>query len=349
MSTPTAQIHLSRRKLLLSASAAGLAAISTPVFSQTTSARPLKKFKVQDMPNRWNGYELLFLAQQEGLFKQHGIELELVQLPIDQYTIAVQSGVTDFALSADYIYFANIRGKNLPLIEVASTNPIIDPAGAGDGLFVLKDSPIKQAADLKGKKIAVRSVAFSAAWFTIDYLRRAGIAKDEVQLLTIPDLQLEQVLQTGAVDAVFAYGPIDGQLRKKGSYRQLFQISDLAGRRIQRGGSITREAFIKESPDVVRAYVAATADAIAIANKNPKSVIDLGVKLGRIDPAVGPYLYTKTDSGDYSALQWPEQGLVKEEDVAFWLDIAQRQALVPQAALKASDLYTNAYNPYAKG
>lgn len=324
---------------------AGLLAAS-PVSAQ--EEKPLKTFRVQDMPKRWNGYELLFLADKKGYFKEQGLKLELVPLPIDQYTIAVDSGVTDFALSADYIYFANIKAKGLKMKEIVSSNPIQDPSAAGEGVFVLKDSPIKTPEDLRGKKIGVRNVGFSAAWFTLDYIGRKGVRKDEVQLLTIPDLQLEQVLQSGAVDAVYAYGPIDAQLRARGNYRQLFQISDLAGRPIQRGGTIAREEFIAKNPEVIRGYVAAIGKAADYASAHPREVVELGLELGRLSPEVAPLLYTKTAYGDFSGVKWPARGVINGEDVKFWLEVAESQGIVPKGVIKSEDLYTNEYNAFSK-
>lgn len=326
---------------------AGLLAASISL-APAQEAKPLKTFRVQDMPKRWNGYELLFLADKKGYFAEQGLELELVPLPIDQYTIAVDSGVTDFALSADYIYFANIKAKGLKMKEIVSSNPINDPSAAGEGVFVLKDSPIKSPEDLRGKRIGVRNVGFSAAWFTLDYIGKKGVKKDEVQLLTIPDLQLEQVLQSGAVDAVFAYGPIDAQLRTRGQYRQLFQVSDLAGRPVQRGGTIAREEFIAKNPDIIRGYVAAIGKAAEYASQHPKEVVDLGIELGRLNPEVAPLLYTKTPYGDFSGLKWPANGVIDGKDVKFWLEIAERQGIVPQGTLKAEDLYTNEFNAFAR-
>ncbi len=338
---------LTRRSVISGLVAATSSLVLPHGAASAQAPKGLQKFRVQDMPKRWNGYELLFLAEKKGYFVEQGLQLELVPLPIDQYTAAIDNGLVDFALSADYIYFANVRAKGLKVKEVVSSNHLIDPAGAGDGVFVLKDSPIRTAQDLRGKKIGMRSVGFSSAWFTQDYLGRHGVSKSEVQFLTIPDLQLEQVLQNRSVDAVFAYGPIDGQLRKRGLYRQLYQLSDLAGRRIQRGGAMTSEKVIKERPEVVKGFVSAIAKAADYGSAHPKEVVDLGVQLGRLDPEVAPLLYVKTDNGDFSALKWPRHGLIAREDVAFWVDAAVRHGVVPPGALQVDDLFTNAFNPHA--
>lgn len=335
------------RALVAPGLAVGLLAAGGSV-ALAQDAKPLKTFRVQDMPKRWNGYELLFLADRKGYFKEQGLQLELVPLPIDQYTIAVDSGVTDFALSADYIYFANIKAKGLKMREIVSSNPINDSASAGEGVFVLKDSPIKSAEDLRGKTVGVRNVGFSAAWFTLDYIGRKGVKKQEVNLLTIPDLQLEQVLQSGAVDAVYAYGPIDAQLRTRGLYRQLFQISDLAGRPVQRGGTIARDEFIAKNPDIVRGYVAAIGKAADYASAHPREVVDLGIELGRLNPEVAPLLYTKTPYGDFGGVRWPTHGVIDGADVRFWLEVAERQGIVPPGLLKVEDLYTNEFNGFAQ-
>ncbi len=339
MSHLTNAASLLQRRSLLTAT---VTALAVPGLVRKTRAAPaLKTVRVMDMPKRWSGYEILFLAQDKGFFEAHGLKLDLVPLPNEQYNQVVGSGVVDFALSADYIWLINVRNRGLKVKDVVGSSPIINPAGAGDGVFVRADSPIQRAEDLRGKTIGMRSVAFSSAWFTLDYLHAKGVEPKDVKLVNIPDLQLEQVLSSGAVDAAFAYSPIDAQLRRHGGYRQLFQISDLSGRAIQRGGSVTTEDFIARNPEAVAGYARAIGEAADYANAHPQELIDLGVKLGRVNPEYAKYLYTMAPQDSLDVLKWPSHGNQNRDDIKFWLGVAVRQGLVADGHLTVDELYIN--------
>lgn len=335
----------SRRTILRLLPSAGVAAALTGRAAAVRGA-DLIPIRIFDSVNRWGSFETVLVADAKGFFRKEGLQLELVKLPPEQYTIAIDSGVTDFSPTADYIYFVNVLDKGLAAQQVIASSPYIDPRRANDGLFVLEKSAIHSPADLKGKTVGLTGLQFSGAWYTLDYLGRAGLRRDDVTYVAIPALQQEQVLVRGDVDAIYAFSPIDAMLRRKGGYRQLFSTADIPGRRILRGATMVKDEFIRKSPDTVRRYVAALANTIEWANRTQGEVVDIGIKLGRLDPALAPYVYTLDGKGDYSVLTWPEHGLQNADDITFWLGVAERQDVVPAGKLKVQTLYTDRFNPY---
>jgi ABC-type nitrate/sulfonate/bicarbonate transport system substrate-binding protein len=314
-------------------------------------ADELKTIKIFFPPlnNGWtSGFELVEVADAQGFFKKYGVKDELDVVPWDQYTVALDSGALDFAPFSDYAYFINALDKGLKAKEVVSSTLPFNPDIAGDGLVVLDKGPIKTAQDLKGKRIGTTYPSFSGVWFALDWLSKRGVAKDDVSIVPVPQAQLEQVLQQGGVDAIIAYAPLNIQLVRKGDFRQLFSVSDVAGRFITRGGTMASNKFIAEHPDLVKAYVSAISDAADWANAHPADVIKLGVDRGRLDTAFLPDLYNKDRKEDYSKLRWAPHALNNEQDLAFWLDLVEKAGIVPAGKLKPADLYTNEFNPHAK-
>ena len=344
----TSGIH--RWRLIESALAGALVALAGSTAIVPAFAEDLLPIRVIDSPQLpWsNGFELIDVADAKGFFKAEGLDLIRVPLPPDQYTVAIDSGLTDVAPYADYAYFINVRDKGLKVKEIVASSLLIDPAIGGDGLFVPESSPIKSPEDLKGKTIGMTNLSWSSAWFTLDFLGSKGITKDDVTYLAVPPAQQEQLLLRGDIDALYAFGPLDAQLKQKGGYRQLFKLSDLSGRRIIRGGTMAREDWIEKNPETVKRYVTAIAKAADWANEHGAEVVQIGVDRGHLQADLAPWVYTNDGKGDYSVLHWAEHGLQNDEDVKFWLDLVERQGIVPKGVHKVSDLYTNAYNPYAK-
>lgn len=322
-------------------------ALAAAMINRRASAQDRRKARVFVPPlnaNWTGGYELIEVADANGLFAKHGIEIEWAVLPWDQYTVALDSGALDFAPYADYAYFINAYDKGLKAKEVVSSTLPFIPGSAGEGLIVLKDGPIKTPQDLKGKKIGTQWPTFSGVWFAADWLRKQGVSKNDYQVVPMPQAQAEQVLLQGGIDAAIVYQPIDIELRRKGQTTQLFNVSDIAGRFVTRGGTMASEKFIAENPDVVRGYTSAIAEAAEIANADPAGVIKLGLERGKLDPNYLPALYNRNDQEDYSHLKWATKGLHVEEDLAFWLKLVEDAEIVPAGKHKPTDFYTNEFN-----
>jgi ABC-type nitrate/sulfonate/bicarbonate transport system substrate-binding protein len=325
-----------------------LAAALAPGLAHADDLKPVRIF-FPPLNFGWTaGYELIEVAEAQGYFAKHGIKAELTVTPWDQYTVALDSGALDLAPFADYAYFINVYDKGLKAKEIVSSTLPFIPGSAGDGLVVLDNGPIKTPQDFKGKKIGTQWPSFSGVWFALDWLARNGVSKDDVTIVPVPQAQLEQVLVQGGVDAVIAYAPINIDLVRKGGFRQLFSVADIADRFVTRGGTMASDKFIAEHPDLVKGYVAAIADAADWANAHPADVIKLGVDRGRLDPKYLPDLYNRQGKADYSHLRWAEHGLNNEEDLGFWLKLVENAGIVPKDKYKPTDFFTNAFNPYAK-
>jgi ABC-type nitrate/sulfonate/bicarbonate transport system substrate-binding protein len=344
----TTSAGISRRRILGAATLAAAGLASVPFDKARASNSDVLKFRILYSPQMpWNnGFELVEVADAKGFFKAEGLDFERVALPPDQYTVAIDAGLTDFAPYADYAYFINVRDKGIAVREVVASSLLIDPQIPGDGLFVPENSKIRQPEQLKGKTVGMTNLSWSSAWFTLDFLATKGLTKDHVNYIAVPPLQQEQLLLRGDIDALYAFGPLDAQLRRKGGYRQLFKLSDLTGRRIIRGGTMAKEDFIAKNPETVRRYTAAIAKAADWANSNAGGVVQIGIDQGRIDKDLAPWIYSTDGKGDYSHLAWAPHGLQKAEDVAFWLALVERQGIVKPGRQKVAELYTDRFNPF---
>ena len=340
---------ISRRATLAGLTGLAAATLAMPALRKA-HAGDLKTLRVFFPPLDigWTvGFELIELADAKGIFAKNGVQIERAVVPWDQYTVGLDTGALDLAPFADYAYFINVYDKGLNAKEVVSSTLPFNPLTHGDGLVVLADGPIKAPQDLKGKRIGTQYPSFSGVWFALDWLRKYGVSKDDVSIVPVPNAQLEQVLQAGGIEAMIAYSPLDVQLQRKGSFRQLFSVADIAGRFITRGGTMASEKFIADHPDAARGYVASIAQAADLANADPAAVIRNGLERGHLDPQYLPDLYNRQGKEDYSFLRWAPHGLNNEHDLAFWLKLVEDARIVPAGKYKPTDFYTNAFNPFA--
>jgi ABC-type nitrate/sulfonate/bicarbonate transport system substrate-binding protein len=330
--------------VLAGAAAIGVSGLVKPHPTRGSDLIPLR---ILGSGTGWGSSEIVTIADEKGFFRNEGLALDLILLPAEELTIALDAGITDFVPNSYYIYFINIKDKGVVGHQVVSTTPYLDPQLPNGGLFVLEDSPIAGPADLRGKTIGLTVLQFASAWFTLAYLARAGVTGDDVNLVAVPGPQHEQVLARKDVDAVYTSGAVEATLLKRGGYRRIFRTGEIAGRSISLGSTIVRDEFMVRKPDVIRRYVTAIANAIEWANRNQDEMIHWAVATGRVNAALAPFLYSPNGSGDYSLLRWPANGLQSRDDVRFWIDIAEEIGIAPKGKFTPDDIYTDQFNPHA--
>lgn len=150
----------------------------------------------------------IVIAEEKGFFAEEGLEVEVVAPadPADPPKM-VAAGQADLAVSYQPQLHLQVH-EGLPLVRVGTL--VATPLNC---LLVLRDGPIKQIADLKGKKIGF-SVAGVEEALLKTVLEGGGVTLDDVELVNV-NWSLSPALMSGQVDAVI------------GAYRN-FELNQMA-------------------------------------------------------------------------------------------------------------------------
>lgn len=137
----------------------------------------------------------LIVAEERGLFKKHGLDVELIAPadPSDPPKL-VAAGKADLAISYQPQLHLQVA-QGLPLTRIGTV--VATPLNT---LLVLKDGPIKTLADLKGKKIG-NSVSGVEEAILNAMLAPVGLSIKDVTLINV-NFSLSPSLISGQVDAV---------------------------------------------------------------------------------------------------------------------------------------------------
>jgi putative hydroxymethylpyrimidine transport system substrate-binding protein len=137
----------------------------------------------------------LFVADQQGFFKEQGLDVELIGPadPTDPPKL-VAAGKADIAITYEPQFIEQVE-QGLPLVRIGTL--IDQPLNC---LVVLKDSSIHTLADLKAKKVGystggVNSIALSVM------LKKSGLSLNDVEHINV-HYDLTQALLSKKVDAV---------------------------------------------------------------------------------------------------------------------------------------------------
>ena len=148
----------------------------------------------------WTGFAPLTLADKAGIFKKHGLEVDLKMIPQKDRHLALASDAIQCAGTTVETHVAwNANG--VPIVQIFQ----MDKSYGADGLAVR--SGVKGFADLKGKNIGVdapgTSPYFGLAWM----LNKNGMTLKDVKLTTLSPQAAAQAFVAGQNDAAMTYEP----------------------------------------------------------------------------------------------------------------------------------------------
>jgi NitT/TauT family transport system substrate-binding protein len=216
-----------------------------------------------------------WIAADKGLFTKYGLNVELIYVAGSQAMQSLLSGTTAMGIQGiEPVFRVNVHGADTVMIFGLVTKPTFS---------IIVRPEIKDYRELKGKPMGVTRYGSSTDMLLRLTLEKWGF-KPEID---VPILQMGGVppilvgMQTGKIFGGPLSLPTLARAKQEG-YRELADIADLIPD-YQVAGIVTRRAFIKENPDVVRGFVKAMAEAIAMFKNNPEAVKEVMKNRLRID------------------------------------------------------------------
>jgi NitT/TauT family transport system substrate-binding protein len=141
-------------------------------------------------------YAPLYAGVEQGFFAANDIEVEFIYAGASDILTNIAAGNVDFGFpNGDAVVAAAANG--LPVVVVHTTYQ----RGIG-ALLAKKSAGISSYADLKGKTVAVTSLA-SPNYLQLQVgLKKAGLSLDDIKLEVVATGAIVQALQSGLVDAI---------------------------------------------------------------------------------------------------------------------------------------------------
>lgn len=220
-----------------------------------------------------------FVANEKGLFKKHGLDVELVRFESgpDMGTALLGGSIQIGMIGTPGLINAAVANRPLVAIVDNGSN-VVGPSGYEyyTGLVVLDESPIKDLYDLKGKKVAVNVLkANSEAQTVMQVLRwnkehpdQAMDLDKDITFVTLPFGSMPAALEKGIVDAASMIEPFMTQLSMRRKVRVIVPVSYALENWPVSYGIVLR-SFAKDNIDVIEKYRAAWFEAADWVRANP--------------------------------------------------------------------------------
>jgi NitT/TauT family transport system substrate-binding protein len=248
-----------------------------------------------------------FVAKDAGIYKKHGLDVDLVQLAGAVQTSALVAGEIDYLTGITSPLVAAARGLPFKGIMITHDRPLFWIIGSPD---------IQRIEDLAGKNIAVDRLATLQDIVARDLVRKKGGNPEKMTFIQTGSVSNSvQSLVQGSVAAALLSLPHNVVMTQKG-YRELASATEF-NMRAPSGGMATREAKLKQDAAQVKAMLRAILEAVDF-NRREKSWMV-----------------------NYIQTRWKLTQKASEEAYRFWLQGLTTDGKIPFKDLQ--DMYDTAH------
>lgn len=262
----------------------------------------------------------IYLGKQKGFFNKHNIDLNLTTA---QGGAVIVPGV----ISGQYQFgFSNVtslvlaKSRNLPLKMVSNGVASTGEVGKDFGGTVVKaDSPIKTAADLAGKTVAVNTLKNIGDTTVRATVRKAGGDPKAVKFVELAFPDMPAALAAGRVDAIFVVEPFLTTVVSAGNRVVAWNYAEPTPD-MTVAAYFTSNELIAKNPDLVKRFQAAMTESLAYADAHPDEVRSVLATYTKITPDIAAKL---------TLPKWPPT--VNKASVQTLTDLAVGDGLIDKA------------------
>jgi len=217
----------------------------------------------------------LFVTEAAGLFKKHGLEVELVFIEGgSRAATALVSGQTPI-IGADPSVMALAAGRGSDIVIIASMTNTLP-------YFMAARPEIKTKEELKGKRVGVSRFGSASDFVTRIALERLGLVPDkEVAIVQVGAVPTRfAALESGAIQATVLTPPAN-LLAKRRGFTILVNVAEL-GLKIPNSTISTTRSYLNSYRDTVRRFLAAYVEGIKVLRSDSAFAIKTLSKYSRV-------------------------------------------------------------------
>ena len=149
----------------------------------------------------WPPFNILYVAQEKGIFDKNGVEVEL--------------DIQDYGAESMAVYSQqNFDGIMHAYTDIFTMNAIYDPSSVVyvidfsiEGDFII--SNFDSIEELKGKRIGVIEMYGFSYFFVLKALQSVGLDENDVELVTVPIGDMLTSIKSGEIDAGHSWNAAD--------------------------------------------------------------------------------------------------------------------------------------------
>ena len=262
----------------------------------------------------------IYLGVQKGFFANRGLDVKLESAQGGAAIVpAVLSGQYQFGFSNNTSLLIG-QTKGLPLKIVApGSSSTSTPGKDFAGVVVPADSPIKTAADLAGKSVAINTLNNISDTVVREAVRKAGGDPASIKFVELPFPDMPAAVTSHRVDAAFVVEPFL-TIATQQKARDVASAYAEATQNLSVATYFTSEQLTKTKPELVRAFSEAMVESQKYASDHPDEARQILTTYTKISPEL------------ISSLTLPlYPAEINRQSVQALADMAVRDKLIAQA------------------
>jgi NitT/TauT family transport system substrate-binding protein len=297
----------------------------TPAATASPTPKPIRTLKVGYLP--LTDFLGMYAAIEQGYLADEGLNLELQAMAGGATIIpAIVGGSLDFGIS-NYVSVIVANGQGVK-IKAFSDSAYGTKASPPFAIIVKKDSPIKTAKDLNGKKVAVNTRNGIVHVGVMEWIERNGGDPKTVQYVELPFPQMPPAITQGQVDAAAPTEPFVTVSTSQDAAVLSYYLTDLRDP-CAISGFISTDDWITKNRDAAQAFHRANTKGMDWVSKNEKTAREYAAKYAKLDPAIAAKINLAT-----------LRSTPLVDAVQFWVDMTKKWGLLDKnSTLKAEDLF----------
>jgi NitT/TauT family transport system substrate-binding protein len=257
------------------------------------------------------------VAVDEGIFKKHGLDAEMVPIGINSnIPAAILSGSIQIGGPTSTVFLQAADG-GLDLVAVAGATVMSPTSNANITAFVRNGITIKEPKDFIGKKVGAPGLGAFLHVLFVKWLVDKGVDPKKVNFVEVTFPTMPDIIKSGGVDAVLTAEPTVSRMLAAGSG----SIGARYASELERTEPIIFYAASREwaekNPDTVRKFRAAIAEGAAIVNSDKE----------KTSAAIAKFTKQTIELVKASPPNKSEP-VLKPEQLAWWIDVMSSQKML---------------------
>jgi NitT/TauT family transport system substrate-binding protein len=226
----------------------------------------------------------LWIAKDEGIFRKHGLDVELIFLRGGQVAIQALTGGDPPIVTVGNVIIANLQGHDIVLVGSVENSY--------DQSVMARPGTVARMEQLKGKRFGISGFGSATHNAALILFKKYNLEpnRDVTFIPTGTGRERLAALSAGRIDATF-FNPSEVPQAVKAGFTEVIQMADI-GFEVQGSGLATSRSYIKAHREIVNSVLKAYIEGIyfVFANK-PVTLKSLARYLRTNDSEVLEYSY----------------------------------------------------------
>jgi len=257
------------------------------------------------------------VAVDEGIFKKHGLDAEMVLIGINSnIPAAILSNSIQIGGPTSTVFLQAADG-GLDLVAVAGASIMNSTSNANIAAFVRNGITIKEPKDFVGKKVGAPGLGAFLHVLFVKWLVEKGVDPKSVNFVEVTFPTMADIIKSGGVDAVLTAEPFVTRMTNAG----LGTVGARYGAELARTEPIIFYAaardWAEKNPDTIKKFRAAIAEGAVIINTDRD----------KASASISKFTKQPLELVKASPPNQSEPAL-KAEQLAWWIDIMSSQKML---------------------